>query len=360
MSNRFPRRLGVVVVTALMAATLPNLRSQQTPQLEMVRTDAVPISEPVPRYLLVPPRCDAQGNAYFRFSPVLPSQNPPVTKISPNGKVVTKFSLNSVPDTTFTQGAAVRGFAVDDRERVHLLASKDGKAFIVIFSAQGDFESTIPLSKPDFYPTQLTVFSSGAFLVSGVVQTNDSLPVTGRPFSAVFDNTGELVKEIMLPAISSTEGQIAISVPGGLPGEPVVISYLKILQATAGRLSLAGDDGYVYLILRTFPPTVYVLAPDGSMVRNLEINPPSGDVFPLAPAEAAGKLLVPYVRRIRPGRRENELTGMIVYDAGTGEELARYNLSHDLEGYFSCYSLDSVTFFEVVGKGAALIHGAPR
>ena len=353
-------RLALAVV-ALVAAVVPNLWGQQKPQLELVYADAVPLPKDLPQYILVPPHCDVAGNTYYRFTPVLGRPQTPVTKISPMGQVVAKFSLDAVPYVSLIEGAAIRDFAVDNRERVHLLLSKDAKAYIIVYSAKGEFENATELIQPNFFPTQVVIFSSGPYLVSGVLRTDSAGPATGRLFSGVFDTSGNLVKEIDLPPSSPSEGEIPIAAgPGARMVVPGGISYAMIFEAAGARQPVAGDDDYAYILLRTSPPMVFVIASDGTLARTLKITPPAVGLVPLTPAEVSGRLIVPFAEHPDPNRGENYLTGFVVYDASTGADLIQYGLPRAPGGYLSCYTPSTATFFTPTVEGPVLVHAVPR
>jgi hypothetical protein len=355
------KRLVLVAAAAVLAAAWLDLWSQQKPELQLLRTDAIPVSERLPRYLMVPPHCDTEGNSYLRLAKTLAQTNAPVVKISPTGKVLARFSLDAVQNHDLKEGAKIRDFAVDARQRVHLLLSADAKAFVVVLAVDGEFEKTLELVQPNFFPTQLVVFSSGNYLVSGMLRTDTTGPATGRLFSAVFDGSGQLVKEIILPPGTSAEERIPISAePGAGMVVPEGISYARIFQAAEVRRAAAGDGDNAYVLVRTSPPTVCVVAPDGTLIRDLKIAPPTVGLLPLTPAESSGRLIIPFSVRLNPNRGESDLKEFVVYDARTGEELARYGVSRAPRGYLCCYGPSSFTFFNSTDKGLAIVRAVPR
>jgi hypothetical protein len=360
MSACSPRLTAFVLAAAVVTVGLPELSGQQTPELVLVETDAVRLSAPVPLYVGTV-RCDAEGNTYFRFAVSLGDLNAPVTKVSPSGEVGTKFSLASVPDVTLREEATIRDFALDNRERVYLLLSKDAKAFIAVFSADGRFNNTIELIQSNFFPTQLVVFSSGQYLVSGILKTNRAGPATGRLFTGIFDGFGNLVKEINLPPVSPFERSIPISAePGAHLVVPGGISYARIFHAGIARRAVAGDDDNAYMLLLTSPPVVCVVTSGGTLVRTLKITPPAEGLTPGALVEGSGQLLVTFGKLVAPSRVDRVLVKLVVYDASTGKALVRYGLSSALSGYPSCYTPSSAAFFDLTEKGPVLIHAVPR
>jgi hypothetical protein len=335
---------------------------QQRPALELVATDSVPLADEVPlRYLLVPPRCDAGGNTYLRFAASNGDHNVPVDKISATGKTVARPSLAAIPDASLREHAQVRNFAVDNLGRVYLLFSKDSKGFVAAFSAKGEFEKAIALAQPGFFPAKLAIFSSGALLVAGVLRTDDDGPAMGRLFTGVFDASGELVKEVGLPTATSTDDRVPIAAgPGTLMNVPEGVSYSTVLKASDVRKQVTGDDNNAYVLLATSPPLVCVVTADGTLSREMRINPPGPGLVALEPSEEAGKLMVPYGNKNTKGLG-TYITQFVVYETATGKELVRYGVSRAPNGYLCCFNSTSATYLLWGDNGRmSLVHAAPR
>jgi hypothetical protein len=276
-----------------------------------------------------PVKCDSDGNIY-----VLPYASPspmagPVLKISREGKRTATFSITSVPEF---EKSTIHDFAIGPRGEVYIISLNAKGKQIASFESNGQFHDTIKLDGA-FLPEQLSVSSSGTFLVGGYKQQDNR--ATGSPFTGIFDRSGRLVKELELPG-DLKPGKDTEKRQKGAPLDPV-ISMSNVVAA---------DDGNFYLMRASAPPIVYVIAPDGSVAHRFKIDPP-GDGFAAGVMKAGGgKIVVEFYKAAKGQTPAEQLYS--VQDATTGDRFAYYVLPPEMlhGGAFACYTPNGFTFID--------------
>lgn len=299
--------------------------------------------------LMNPLRCDAAGNIYLRlFGGARMVLQSPVTRISADGEQTRTFSLQSVPGFA-SADVVIQTFAVAPDGAVLLGAwGQDPKekklgGYIFRLRSDGTFDFTINLGP--FSPDQVAVFGNGNLLVSGTKtlrlygKNEPPVPVAANE---VIDDAGELIKTITLP--DDVE-----------PLKPTDPSFKKDFGVEPGEITVGnavtGSDGYVYLMRHTGNPKVYVISPDGSLVRRFELKPPAPGAMASATVgyspEEGGELLLPFqLQGPRPGGRGVRATGAVIlaYSAETGKRLMDYTVPPEIGEAMACYSPNGFTF----------------
>jgi hypothetical protein len=317
---------------------------QEVPRFDLKLSGEKIVTTEYDTMRLGPLRCDASGDIFLRR--YLPGRvlRAPVIEYSGDGERVAVFSLDSAPKLA---DAEIPDFAVGLRGEVYLLAKtmegQEPRVSVVEFSDRGEYESTLPLG-PSFSPANFATFLTGQFLISGMRAAaprpdETSSPFAREPFTAVFDQSGRMVKVIELPRdveLKSSKNAL----PSSGASEPGNNQDLGA-QITQGDAA-TGDDGNVYLMRRTSSPLVYVLSAGGEVVRRFKITPPAQNSEVWAMKYAGGGRLVFEFTVPTPVKGARPDIIFSVADSATGERLMDYKAPPKMGGSFVCYSHEAV------------------
>jgi len=115
---------------------------------------------------------------------------------------------------------------------------------------------------------------------------------------------------------------------------------------SSGRARL-GDDGNVYLMRRTSPATIYVIASSGDLLRTVSIEPANNGQMPFDMQVAGGRIAVEFSLSCSADHCEG--ANLTVADATTGQKLSDYSEDKGIGGVFACYSAkpERFTFLRV-------------
>jgi hypothetical protein len=339
------------------------LLGQQTPLLVPVEKVIVPGYSSAAS--VGPPSCDAEGNLYEQGTgPQDVGPWPELVKISPEGRVVARFSVGSIPDKEVRE-AGSNFHTVDTWGRLYLLVpvtndnptrkKDEDKVFIVRFEKEGKFEGVARLKVSGFLPYQLAVFPTGEYVLTGL-RRNDLMSRFSEVYTAIFDSRGALVKELALPEDISLDSVKASADPETLTRPDG--KYRALEQAALYGNILIGPDGNAYLVRASRSPLLYVLSAYGTVVRRMVLEPPGEGLWPVNAYLAGGRLLIPFAKRSGMGLG-TELYSL--YDAQSGDHLVDYRPSPGLAGAFECYTPDRFTFTGIEPDGRmSLIQAKPH
>lgn len=295
--------------------------------------------------IMVPAKCDASGNIYLRQYQFLNPFAAPVVRISRDGESTTIFALRKVPG--FEKGQTL-GFAVNPRGGGFQLAIKSGREIdIVGFDGDGEYESTASLSPP-FEPAQVAAFDTGDFLVTGTKLSDKDGSDTGKPFTAIYDRLGNLIKPLTLPG--DAKGSEAKGSDGHTEAENDAV--------TLGTAE-SGDDGNIYIMRGTCNPVVYVVSAAGEVVRKFTLKPPATEFSPITMKVSAGKMVVMFEKQDPKSERAEQIFS--VFDTESGEKSMDLMSGPDIGGAFACYTPNGLTFLGTDNEGRLVMMSAvPR
>jgi hypothetical protein len=306
----------------------------------------------------LPVRCDSAGNTYLRFNDPTPFQAP-VFKLSRKGEKKAVFSL---VDANAWEKAQCYDFAVGLGGEVFLLASRLGKdrrieSAILVFSENGTFRESIPISIENFSVDQLAAFSTGEFLVMGWKRPEPgAMPATsGSPeqdlveaMVFVMDRSGRQVREINLTTIPATDKSRS------KPGRELARSAISLARTAAG------NDGTLYLLLRTEPAVILAVPPRAAWLRSIPLEPPAPEHHATDVRFATGYgLLVQFAKRLSEGRYDTANALFSIIDPQTGEHLYEYQSSSEVGGAFACFTGREFTFLTAKGSELTLRTARP-
>ncbi|MBZ5612396.1 MAG: hypothetical protein LAO23_00195 [Acidobacteriia bacterium] len=297
-------------------------------------------------------KCDADGNLYIRK---LATDRPllsPVVKIDPDGKRVALFDPAAFSQLALDRADAFSPALDGGMYQVAQSGVLKPRIYVLHFSSDGSPSSPV-LLEADFEVYAFAAFASGNFLLSGVKRDVQNKDDRGRSFTAVFSADGRELAQLSFE--ESHEPGKAGAKPGAGGSQPVAAQ--KAVQNKAGKaaptLDLAdaevGSDGNLYVMRRSAPALVYVIAPSGKIMQTLEIAAPLVGSVPGAFHLSGNRLAIPF------WNEQSQSQTIVVADAQTGGKIASYSDPTDPDASFACYSAnDGVFTFLKLGEGNAL------
>lgn len=282
-------------------------------------------------------RCDASGDIYLRFyKPENPFQAP-IERISADGESRQTFSVAQVPGF---ENASINDFAVgsDGTVVLGLWGPTPGEGTLVEFNSDGTFNSDSTIRLGDVSAFQIGLFASGAVLVSGTTEARlyKGEPALSVPITEVLSPAGHVIKEVTLP------GDVK-------PPKPTDAAFKMAILKLPDEVTLGddvpGSDGNIYLMRHFGTPVVYVIGPDGSVVRTMHLSPPAKTASEGAIMQysaAGNRLAIPFIVTGPDGKTKSEVIS--VYDAESGERLFDYHVPAGVGAALACYSANRFTF----------------
>lgn len=277
-------------------------------------------------------RCDAEGNIYFRPTDsdtaerYHPTSALPVRRIRPDGSLGGSFSIS---DTS--PGLLATDFFVTTGGKVYQVARSESSrsVYVVSYSPEGSLESKVRLETEFFLPYQVAVFRSGEFLVSGIRGSYNR-----TPFTAVYGNNGELIREIYEPEDDDARKRAEAGEPGFRPDNMQSSNDF----VTHGDVVL-GSDGNAYLLRAASPALIYTVSSKGEVVRTLRVDSPTPGLLAAELKSADGLLAIGFLEH---GRN----TGVIQVVDFRGNSVASYapEDSRMYPGLLACYTPNRLVF----------------
>ncbi len=244
------------------------------------------------------------------------------------------------------------GKPVKNSAEIHILA----------FDEEGEFDSGTQLAAL-FYADHIVVLADGNFLVAGskpIEQAEgDDSPRTSEetelepvePYTAIFDRAGRIVTELTFEADAKLRAPDSAQ-----PAQTVPIGAIS-----SGKV-VSGYDGSLYVMRAAAKPLIHVLSPAGTLLRTLEITPPS-EKATLLDVRSGGpaRLLLMFAEKIGPGRWNTARSIFSLVDVETGERLYDYQSTLEVGGIFACYAHDEFIFLgRAPGGGLTIRRASPR
>jgi hypothetical protein len=308
--------------------------AQDVPRISLKVRDRVLVGAQAPGHIVLPVRCDRDGNLYMRLNTTAGIARSPVAKISPDGKIAATFSLDASRGT-------LRDFAAGRNGSVYLLSSRSDAgtwiAEISQFDDAGQLDS-VRMLKREFWPSNLAVYSSGSFLVAGVSKPEKGLKEK-LPFTGIFSSNGDVIATVT----TKEENMHSATKEGN--------QAIFYAARDAGDV-LPGEYDDMYLIRATSPANVMVISADGEVQRQFGLEPPEKDLEAFAVKVAGGKIAAEF------SDAKGYSKFISVYDAQTGERTADYELGEGAEGVYACYAQDHFTFLSAAANNQLEIRQA--
>jgi hypothetical protein len=176
-------------------------------------------------------------------------------------------------------------------------------------------------------------------LIRGAELNEKTGTPTGRPFTALVDNSGKILSRLEL-------SQDVGSSPSS--GEDQKQKNAAALEM--GDVYVA-EDGNIYIMRVTNPAVIYVLDSSGNQQRRMEIAPPEKGFNPVTFKVAYGKIVVQFDRSLESAGSE-QIYSLI--DTGTGEHLIDYVSSPEVGGTLACYTPNYFLFLSQGRSGLVI------
>lgn len=294
-----------------------------------------------------PSKCDADGNLYIRK---LATDRPllgPVVKIDAEGKRTALFDPGAFSQLALDRADAFSPAPDGGMYQIAQSGVLKPCIYVLHFSSDGSAASPTRL-EADLEVYTFAAFADGNFLVSGVQRDVQNKNDRGRNFTAVFSADGRELAQLSFEEPRNSAKTGAKPVKGAGQQDTT-----KAAEKAAPMLDLAdaevGDDGNLYVMRGSSPALVYVIASSGKIVKTLKVAAPVKGAAPSAFHVSGNRLAISFWNDETQGQT------VVVADAQTGREIARYADSGDLGPSFACYSANEGAFtFLKLGEGNAL------
>ena len=256
-------------------------------------------------------KCDGEGNLYIRkFATDRPLLGP-VVKIDPDGKRVALFDPAAFSQLALDRADAFSPASDGGMYQVAQSGVLKPRIYVLHFSSDGSTSSPTLLAA-DLEVYTFAAFASGSFLVSGVERDLENKNDRGRNFTAVFSADGRELAQLSFEESGGPRKAGAKPSAGGSPRAAAHNEVRNKVQNDAEKaapgLDLAdaeaGSDGNLYVMRRSSPARVYVIAPSGKMMQTLKIAPPRRAQAPSA-FHVSGKSVGDFVRERRGQARRS-------------------------------------------------------
>jgi hypothetical protein len=334
----------LTVIQLALWAILPLFASDETrpkpSEIHVVKTVAVDRLAPS---FVQPLKCDPAQNLYLRIFRQDSAKRLPVEKLDSDGIVRAVFRPDQVSGLTL---AATSYFAVLSSGEFYQLGwgsekQADWGAYVLNFAQDGKFKSATRLESPFLNATQLAVFPSGQYLVSGL--RSGSEPRSPLPFTGIFSADGKLLKEVKLADDDDMMKRAAAGDDWIVdPASPVLIKPI-----TRGEAAM-GDDGNAYLMRRIAPTVIYVISSEGNVLRRMVVEAPDANSLPHAMHLSGNKLLLQF------WDSDTHQALLEIIDAKSGSEISSYDAG-TLGASIACYQAERESFiFLGTGEGGKL------
>jgi hypothetical protein len=301
-------------------------------------------------------KCDADGNLYIRKYATDRPLLGPVVKIDPDGKRVALFDPAAFSRLALDRVDAFSPASDGGMYQVAQSGVLKPRIYVLHFSSDGSLSSPV-LLEADFEVYAFAAFAGGNFLVSGMKRDVQNKDDRGRNFTAVFSGDG---RELAQLSFEESRGpRKAGAKPGASGNRPAAArneaqnEVQQKAEKPAPSLDLAdaevGSDGNLYVMRRSAPTLVYVIAPSGKIMQTLEIAAPLPGSAPSGFHVSGNRLAISF------WNEERQSQTIVVADAQTGQKIASYSDPTGVGTSFACYSAnDGVFTFLKLGEGNAL------
>ncbi|MGB9206134.1 MAG: hypothetical protein WCB94_19405 [Terriglobales bacterium] len=301
-------------------------------------------------------KCDGDGNLYIRKVATDRPLVGPVVKIDPDGKRVALFDPVAFSGLALDRADAFSPASDGGMYQVAQSGVLKPRIYVLHFSSDGSTSSPTLLAA-DLEVYTFAAFASGSFLVSGVERDLENKNDRGRNFTAVFSADGRELAHLSFEESRAPRKGEATPGAGGSPQAAAQNDAQNKVQNDAEKaapgLDLAdaevGSDGNLYVMRRSSPALVYVIAPSGRIMQTLKIVGPGPGSAPSAFHVSGNRLAISF------GNEESQSQTIVVADAQTGRKIASYSDPTGPETSFACYSANEGVFtFLKLGEGNTL------
>jgi hypothetical protein len=268
-----------------------------------------------------PVKIDQAGNIYLRYG-TSDSSYRPVVKLSPSGQKISSFDVTAVPGYA---DAELRDFCIDVQGDVMALTRQgDGSSYLLTFDPQGHFQSSVAVDE-NIDPFRIALAGDDTLVLSGRVpprQQDWSKRSGSEPLVVTANLDGKILRKMELPG-DMLPSKVQ---PGSKP--PSMDRAFE--EAVAAAVMDTAEDKNVYLAHTGTAGVVYVISPQGLVLRQMPLEIPSG--FLLHGLKAHGDELAAVVVQLsaKGDRTQVMRSELQIYTTRTGVLLNTYLLDPKL------------------------------
>jgi len=315
------------------------------PSLALLASSTMNVASEIGGAFMSSSKCDADGNLYIRKLAMDRPLLSPVVKIDSEGKRVALFDPVAFSQLSLDRADAFSPASDGGIYQIAQSGVLKPRIYVLRFSSDGSPASPILLDA-DFEVYTFAAFADGNFLVSGLQRDGLNKNDRGRNFTAVFSADGreraQLSLEAPAPEAAKALAQREISNPAQKDAEKAA-STLDLAEAESG------SDGNLYVMQRSSPALVYVIAPSGKVMKTIKVGSPLPDAMPSSFHVSGNQMALSF------WNDESERQTVVVADAQTGRKIASYADPGGLGPSLACFSANEGVFtFLQLGEGNAL------
>lgn len=275
-----------------------------------------------------PAKIDQAGNIYLRYG-MSDTSYRPVVKLSSDGRKICSYDVSAVPGH---EGAHLRDFSVDVQgNMIALIRQDDGSSFLLTLDSQGNFQSSVAVDE-NIDPFRMAFAGDDTLVLSGRVPSrlqDRSKRFGSEPLVVTTNLEGKILKKVELPG--------DILPPKLQPGSRLPKTDMAFEEAVAGALMDTGVNNNVYLARPGTTGVVYVISPNGSVLRRMPLAIPSGFILYGLKAHGDELATVTILHSDKGDGTQVMRSELQIYTTGTGALLNSYlpdsNISFCLAGF---------------------------
>ena len=308
-----------------------------------------------PRAISLQNHCDSSGNIFLLFAPshanpllknvnqfaVVNIMNQPIHEFKILSQNVIAFggpelsNLNDLPGS-FTVSGDDHVFRILEPNAENL-NRKHPKDVIYQYDPDGSLDSIIHLHVPhhwEFDAGEFIVFGGGNYMVTGLLHPwmppprpgqKPTRPVKYKPFTAIFDEQGNLISAVHLPGDQRA-------------GTKPPLFWPRVAFST---LMAPGPDDTAYLLRPRASLWLYTLSSDGRVLREVKVDTSQFPSMQLVSLNSMGnsQLFLQFLGMKTDARHDMHLVNIFaVVDVATGNILQAYRMPSGRGAMFACAS----------------------
>ncbi len=347
------------------AVSTPSHEAQLTP-IPLTSTGTMNVPSEMGRAFMFPSKCDEDGNLFIREFAGSRAQLGPVVKINPKGEHKALFDPAAFLQPTVDRADAFSPAPDGGLYQIAQKGIEKPEIYVLRFSSDGSPSSSVRLAA-DLEVYTFAAFPSGNFLISGVKRDVRGAKDRGKTFTAVYSADGRFLKQLSFESSNTNNDKPNSAGAGASPaaapkaGEKEDEKEAPLLDLSAAE---AGKDGNLYVMRPSSPPAVYVITPEGKIIRTLTITVSQKDVQPTAFYISGNQLAISF------SGDQNQLQTLEIVDAQTGRTIRLYSYDPSLAGSdsnmvpaFGCFDANGGTFTFLAlteGSGLQIIRAGAR
>ncbi len=340
--------LDLAVGPKVLSKAASNNQGAAPPATKLGLYKTTELSAPPPVAVAGGLQCDSKGNIYLQYfaSTQIITQTMMVHR-SVDAPPLRRINVRSGKTSEFTVGAfegykksSSLGFYVTPNGTVYSFACGLGSdsepegycAWLVTkYDDDGSVDSTIKLRMPrgaNFQPSRFAAFGTGNILVAGfTVDRGKGV----RPFTGIFDASGEFVTNLSLPndiAPGPAPTQEPDDSLGKAPASPTAAKEKRAWNlfstAIGGTHIVGAPDGTLYLLRAGSPEMLYDLSPIGEILRQQAITSPTSGTSPVdLSLNGQGDLFI-YYTHVATGEGTSTKPALALVDPQSGKIISTY------------------------------------